>query len=77
LACVLSYESDSISTSCSEILDFDESSVDNSRSLESNDRVTIIDSIDIFDDSMLFDLFTMLDKNDDSFISKDDFIDLL
>ena len=26
---------------------------------------------------MLFDLFTMLDKNDDSFISKDDFIDLL
>lgn len=37
----------------------------------------MIDSIDIFDDSMIFDLFALLDKNDDSFISKNDFIDLL
>ena len=26
---------------------------------------------------MISDLFSMLDKNDDSFITKDDFIDLL
>lgn len=77
LACVLSYESDSNLLFSNEILDFDESSVEICKSSSSNDRVTFIDSIDIFDDSMLSDFFCSLDKDDDGFISKDDFIELL
>jgi hypothetical protein len=74
---VLAYHGDYFGESHCDMFEFDERFSENGKSSDFSEDDSVIEPIDLFDDSMLEEMFTMLDKNADGEVSKLDFINLL
>ncbi len=65
LACVLAYHGDYFNSASGEILEFDDRFSENGKVSLSSEDDTIYEPIDLFADSMIYDLFCFLDRNSD------------
>jgi hypothetical protein len=77
LACVLAYHGDYFGENHADMFEFDEKFSENGKSSDFSEDDSVIEPIDLFDDSMLEEMFMMLDKNADGQVTKLDFINLL
>lgn len=74
---MLAYHGDYFGENHSDMFEFDEKFSENGKSSDFSEDDSVIEPIDLFDDSMLEEMFIMLDKNADGQVSKLDFINLL
>jgi hypothetical protein len=73
----LAYHGDYFGENHSDMFEFDEKFSENGKSSDFSEDDSVIEPIDLFDDSMLEEMFMMLDKNADGQVTKLDFINLL
>ena len=74
---MLAYHGDYFGENHSDMFEFDEKFSENGKSSDFSEDDSVIEPIDLFDDSMLEEMFIMLDKNADGQVTKLDFINLL
>ncbi len=73
----MAYHGDYFGENHSDMFEFDEKFSENGKSSDFSEDDSVIEPIDLFDDSMLEEMFMMLDKNADGQVTKLDFINLL